>query len=264
MAEHKADDIKQLFSHLGLNPNDYQEIRTAPRVSSTVTESSRRWSLLQAIHQTPMRVAQISAKQRIALPHASLSEVLAPPAALPVSSSVSPPLDQTIQVPLPTLLEYARPFDWDAPSAAKVLDKHVAVTRQPVTPVIAPVTPVVERITAKPVTAKPDSLKSLFQSVLVPAPAPIEEFPSVSLPQPLGEARWSQVAQQAVSAVVPVPAAPSAPSGLKSLFSRLNGEPVSPPQGVTHHASPSDAEKKPPTQRQLEGVFKRISGQNIQ
>lgn len=45
----KSDDIKQLFSHLGLNPSDYQEIRSAPSSGATMTEAPRRWSLLQAI-----------------------------------------------------------------------------------------------------------------------------------------------------------------------------------------------------------------------
>lgn len=50
----KSDDIKQLFSHLGLNPSDYQEIRSAPSAGATMTEAPRRWSLLQAINtQTP-------------------------------------------------------------------------------------------------------------------------------------------------------------------------------------------------------------------
>lgn len=59
MAE-KSDDIKQLFSHLGLNPSDYQEIRSAPSSGATMTEAPRRWSLLQAINSpspVPSRVA---------------------------------------------------------------------------------------------------------------------------------------------------------------------------------------------------------------
>ena len=60
----KSDDIKQLFSHLGLNPSDYQEIRSAPSSGATMTEAPRRWSLLQAISSptpVPSRVAPTAA-----------------------------------------------------------------------------------------------------------------------------------------------------------------------------------------------------------
>ena len=49
----KSDDIKQLFSHLGLDANVYQEMRTASRPSVTLTETPRRWSLLQSVAQPP-------------------------------------------------------------------------------------------------------------------------------------------------------------------------------------------------------------------
>lgn len=51
MAE-KNDDIKQLFTHLGLNPSDYQEIRSAARTPERHNESAetpRRWSLIDAV-----------------------------------------------------------------------------------------------------------------------------------------------------------------------------------------------------------------------
>lgn len=65
----KSDDIKQLFSHLGLNPNDYQEIRSAPLSNATASEAPRRWSLLQAISPpapVPLAPAAVAAPVAIA------------------------------------------------------------------------------------------------------------------------------------------------------------------------------------------------------
>jgi len=47
MAE-RNDDIKQLFSHLGLNPSDYQELRVPPRKIVPGAETSRRAGGAQA------------------------------------------------------------------------------------------------------------------------------------------------------------------------------------------------------------------------
>jgi hypothetical protein len=55
MAE-KNDDIKQLFTHLGLNPSDYQELRNADRVPERkpdTVDSPRRWSLLDSMAAQP-------------------------------------------------------------------------------------------------------------------------------------------------------------------------------------------------------------------
>ena len=106
----KSDDIKQLFSHLGLNPNDYQEIRSAPTANATATEAPRRWSLLQAIApQQPVapRVAPVANFAAAVAPTASvlpaaLAPMLSPTAALAAvrASSVR---DEAANMPPPVL-----------------------------------------------------------------------------------------------------------------------------------------------------------------
>ncbi|MDP3859607.1 MAG: hypothetical protein Q8Q73_17760 [Stagnimonas sp.] len=140
----KSDDIKQLFSHLGLNPGDYQEIRNAPSAGATMTEAPRRWSLLQAI-SAPSSVASVASAARV-MPS------LAPAVAPAVVPSAPPP---------PT------PSQW-----AEILP-GLATPSSPPPPAPEP-----------PLTAAADGLKSLFQSVREPLPAaPAAAAPS-SQPSP--------------------------------------------------------------------------------
>jgi len=79
MAE-KSDDIKQLFSHLGLNPSDYREIRSAPTANATVSEAPRRWSLLQSVPRAAnVSISQAATRvvQAVPKPSALPPEVLA-------------------------------------------------------------------------------------------------------------------------------------------------------------------------------------------
>lgn len=124
MAE-KSDDIKQLFSHLGLNPNDYHEIRSAPTANATVSEAPRRWSLLQAA-PAPVSIAQQMARpSALAAAPVAVASVAAAPAvtSLLAAAAVSeaPPTFEPQPVP------QALPADLSAallaqPVAASALD----------------------------------------------------------------------------------------------------------------------------------------------
>lgn len=143
----KSDDIKQLFSHLGLNPSDYQEIRSAPSAGATMTEAPRRWSLLQAINtQTPAARVPPTLTAAVPLPAAvptpptpsQWAEIL-PARSVPGSEAV------TIAAPSPSAL--LAPVSVSAPAAASAPPTRTS-------------------------TAAIDGLSSLFQSVrATPMPA---------------------------------------------------------------------------------------------
>lgn len=138
----KSDDIKQLFSHLGLNPSDYQEIRNAPSAGATMTDAPRRWSLLQAI-SAPSSVASVAPAARV-MP--SLAPAVTPAV---VPSAPTPPTPSQWAEILPGLAP--------APSTSTSA------------PAPAPEAPV----------SAADGLKSLFQSVREPVPtAPLPSAPS--------------------------------------------------------------------------------------
>lgn len=142
----KSDDIKQLFSHLGLNPSDYQEIRSAPSSGATMTEAPRRWSLLQAINTQA--------------PAARVAPTLAPatPAVAPAPAAVPPP---------PT------PSQW-----AEILPGLSVPRGEPATTAVPvpPSPPPAAAVEPPPApTVAVDGLSSLFQSVRespVPPPVP--------------------------------------------------------------------------------------------
>ena len=149
MAE-KSDDIKQLFSHLGLNPNDYHEIRSAPTANATVSEAPRRWSLLQAA--APQRHVQP------AMPQALLTAAAPMPVPAPVPVSVPP--QAMAQSLLPAALLAA---------AEDILRAEATggspLRRQPLSEQL----PTREPVMAEPVTDL--GLQSLFQSVKEPQTA---------------------------------------------------------------------------------------------
>ena len=91
----KSDDIKQLFSHLGLNPNDYHEIRSAPTANATVSEVPRRWSLLQAAAAPrsvqpvmPQALLTAVAPVPVPAPPAAMSQSLLPAALLAAAEDI--------------------------------------------------------------------------------------------------------------------------------------------------------------------------------
>ncbi|MES2884727.1 MAG: BcsR/BcsP family cellulose biosynthesis protein [Pseudomonadota bacterium] len=151
MAE-KSDDIKQLFSHLGLNPNDYHEIRSAPTANATVSEAPRRWSLLQAA--APQRHVQPLIPQTLLTAVAPVPVPVLAPAAAPRPSVF---MGQSL---LPAALLAA------AEDILRAEAGGGASLRQPTATEQAP--------TREPVMAEPVSdlgLESLFQSVKEPQTA---------------------------------------------------------------------------------------------
>lgn len=156
MAE-KSDDIKQLFSHLGLNPSDYQEIRSAPSANATVTETPRRWSLLQATskHPLPTKVAPI-------VPTTSGPSAMPPPISAPAA--------------VPRAAAPATPAQWAALSPR-------ATVSVPMAPVVVPPPAVPAPVADDQPLA--EGLRSLFQSVREPPPvAPLPSAPTLLVPPP--------------------------------------------------------------------------------
>lgn len=168
MAE-KSDDIKQLFSHLGLNPSDYREIRSAPSANATVSEAPRRWSLLQSVPRAanaPIAAVRVSAP---AMQVASQPSVL--PSALLAALPQAP-----IRSVLPAAATVARPVPAVAAFAPAVMPAAVPPPARP---------------------SARDELVSIFQSVgtvRVPT-APVDELPSIRLTE------WQRQSEK-----VPVPA----------------------------------------------------------
>lgn len=153
MAE-KSDDIKQLFSHLGLNPSDYREIRSAPSANATVSEAPRRWSLLQSVPRVanpsivPVRV------------NATVMQAVPKPSALPSALLAALP-----QAPIRSVLPVA------------AMTRPVSVAAAFVSPVMPAAVPLRVSPNAR------DELVSIFQSVgavRVPT-APVDELPSIRL-----------------------------------------------------------------------------------
>jgi hypothetical protein len=156
MAE-KSDDIKQLFSHLGLNPSDYQEIRSAPSANATVTETPRRWSLLQATskHPLPTKIEPI-------VPTTS------GPSAMPTPAPAAVPRAVAAAAPAPA--------QWAALSPR-------ATVSVPMAPVVVPPPAVAAPVADDQPLA--EGLRSLFQSVREPPPvAPLPSAPTVLVPPP--------------------------------------------------------------------------------
>lgn len=149
MAE-KSDDIKQLFSHLGLNPNDYHEIRSAPTMNATVSEAPRRWSLLQAV---PVAAAS---------PAPGAEALRSPgPAALAAVPRPSP---------LPTaLLAAVAPAAPQPPAARPEKPAESAPTLEPAPAATLPTD--LSALFASQPAPPSDGLHSLFQSVKEPQTA---------------------------------------------------------------------------------------------
>jgi hypothetical protein len=106
----QSSDIKQLFSHLGLNPGDYLEIRPKPasNATRTRTEAVMPTELLMPRHPTPQEIAALLPQADRAVPAAvEPTETVA----LPVTSSIPEPepklapvvddLPVTLAVPAP-------------------------------------------------------------------------------------------------------------------------------------------------------------------
>lgn len=238
MAE-KSDDIKQLFSHLGLNPSDYREIRSAPTANATVSEAPRRWSLLQSAPRAANApISPIRGADR------SLQTV-------PKSSA------------LPPEVLAALPQKTAAPSVAPKNPSHGGLITPPVG-TSASMSPLLR-------DNPRDDLVSIFQTVGVPkiASQAADELPSIRissrmapisrsmdlgsnasaiLPRPLLEAAERTAADMPV-VVAPIPARPSFSQGVASGRLKLNLG-----TGSTAHSSePAES---------LQDVFRRLAGDN--
>ena len=159
MAE-KSDDIKQLFSHLGLNPSDYREIRSAPTANATVSEAPRRWSLLQSV---PRAANAPIATMRASAPAMQASTR---PSVLP--SALLAALPQPVPAPVATMPR-------SIPAAA--MPFSAPIPQAPLPPVVSPMPPPPARAIQR------DDLASIFQTVGATrvSSLPADELPSIRL-----------------------------------------------------------------------------------
>lgn len=290
----KSDDIKQLFSHLGLNPSDYQEIRSAPASNATVTEAPRRWSLLQAINPgKPGNLTGadpgLSAATRIppsadplpmtvAAPLPPTLPVASAPASAPAATISSSPADglralfQSVREPVPPPLVVDAPAPVAAETPADLIYRDLragmqvlAAQRPPVPTEIAPVPPWASydgdketRYSPPPQAAAPPPVAPRPAPVATPAVAPAPAAP-VAAP-----ARVAVAARPSPAAVAASPE--PARQGLQAAFRRLSEPepPRSPASGRLrlNYGARSSAAAVGSKDERLGDVLKRISAQN--
>lgn len=225
----KSDDIKQLFSHLGLNPSDYQEIRSAPSSGATMTEAPRRWSLLQAIsspNPVPSRVSPSMAPAPAPAPvpppqpaAAQWAEILPglnttvprveAPAAVPpspppppVSEGLSSLFQSVRETPLPA--EPAEPPPMTGEQAADRLYRELRSSAQTLAARNPPPPPVT------PPWAGYDPDLETRHAALPPTPMPVRVAES-PVPSPLPSAVSANIPVAAATTPVRMVIAPSAP-----------------------------------------------------
>jgi hypothetical protein len=145
----RSDDIKQLFSHLGLNPGDYQEVRTVRRPAVDVTSALGSMPVRTETFTPPVAVPQPAAEQA---PQAApaMGPAPAPTLASPLSAAVTAP---SVAVPPVTVPLMTAPPVADTPRAPEPtrappqLSPASVMTQRrepavPRTPTPAPATPV--------------------------------------------------------------------------------------------------------------------------
>lgn len=235
MAE-KNDDIKNLFMNLGLNPNDYHEIRTAPTANATVSEAPRRWSLLQAA-AAPKTIVPIPLPQTAMIPPSvPVASVEAPPvvslsAALLAAAQDIARAESTAQpkfekpAAAPSVLPSALAEALLEPSPADGLQSLFQSVKEPQTVSVVPTPKEPPLVTARPTDqlhgASPMAVSITERAATLPEMrAPLLSEPVARLvdahdepatrytPQPsrLGPIPSPVVAPSVVSAPVPTPA----------------------------------------------------------
>jgi hypothetical protein len=282
MAADRSDDIKQLFSHLGLNPGDYQEIRERSRAAP------RGESLM------PPTAAQPATPPTIA-PAAAPPPTLQIPPTVPVTAMPAPPEPVTIAPPplrqAPTVAATIAPppapaavadtaTRWSLLRAAVETPTRVAQidrTQAPATPAVqtaeipmpvisedAPTRRLFQELSRRPVDEAVDQLteaaRRRWQQPAAAEPAPPQQptYQAISQPQP--------PFQQPAAAEAPPAAAQFSASGeLLSTFQRLVAPPSSVPQQkparmrFNYDADAKAPRAMQPREENLDDVFSRIS-----
>lgn len=232
----KSDDIKQLFSHLGLNPSDYQEIRSAPSANATVTEAPRRWSLLQATSKQPLptKVAPILNTPPAAVPSAVPR---APAPATPSQWAELLPRATTASAAVPTVAAPAPVADQPLAEGLRSLFQSV---REPV-----PVAP----LPTAPTLAVPPPAEAAAEQVyrelrggaaIPPAPLPPPAWAGYDAEQ---ETRYAVPPAASKPAVVPT--APLAPAPIPARVAATMPPAASRPE-PQHAESPVPAKNRQP------------------
>lgn len=266
MAE-KSDDIRQLFSHLGLNPGDYHEIRSAPLANATVGEAPRRWPLLQSPPAQPASIAPAVAP--VAVPQAVLASLLPDPAPAPY---VAPPVESpapAAEPPAQSVLPSVLSAVLATPAPQTDLQSLFLSVKEPQTAAALPIfppddpTPVTpERRTAQISPVTPEALSVSRRAAAMspePAPMPVTQDPETrySPPSRLGPVpappRPVPVAAPAPAPVAPprAPVAAVAPAAAGAKL-RFHASPVA-VSGAAPVAPVAGGES-------LSDVFRRLSG----
>lgn len=267
MAE-KSDDIRQLFSHLGLNPGDYHEIRSAPLANATVGEAPRRWPLLQSPPAQPAHIAPAAAP--VAVPQAVLASLLPDPVPAP---HVAPPVEAPAPAPaaepsahsvLPSVLSAVLA----TPAPQSDLQSLFLSVKEPQTAAALPIfpddpTPVTpERRTAQISPVTPEALSVSRRAAAMspePAPMPVTQDPETRYappsrlgPVPVSPRPAPVVAPAPAPAAPPrAPVAPAAPAAAGAKL-RFQASPVAASGAAP--AAPAAAGES------LGDVFRRLSG----
>jgi hypothetical protein len=266
----RSDDIKQLFSHLGLNPGDYQEIRdkSAATRSETLTPTFAR---TQAPTQLQPPTVAVPTRQHSPTITIAPTLVAAPPAA---AAAPSPATRQQAPVAPPPLQDPATRWPLlraavETPTRVAQIDRSAAAPEappQPIEPAViedAPTRRLFQELSRRPVDEAVDQLaEAARRRWQEPAAAPEAPPPPQMPPSPPPVA-----AAPSVAAEVHQPQTDeisTAKSELLSTFRRLVAPERVPAQRparlhFNYSADASAPHSKQPREEKLDDVFNRIS-----
>lgn len=257
----RSDDIKQLFSHLGLNPGDYQEMREKTRALSRGTEDARVQAAANTRHAA--EAATSKAQQAPAFPPTVRLNPLI--TRMPTPDSARSPGSANEVTTLLQAVEQAKALERAESDAIERTTRRVVeeLQRHRVPPQET------ERESAQ---ATPQAAAAQLRSTsptqgstaTATAEAPKTSFFQKPGARPRTEAT---VAAPASAAPASESAAASAASGseLQSAFQRLSDPERIPPQRFSrlkfnYRAAEAPSKPKKLKEENLEDVFSRISG----
>ena len=269
----RSDDIKQLFSHLGLNPGDYQEIRdkSAATRSETLTPTFAR---TQA--PTQVQAPTVAAPTRQHSPTITIAPTLAaaPPAAAAAATrqqpAAAPPPLQDPATRWPLLRAAV-----ETPTRVAQIDRAAAPPEAPppIEPAViedAPTRRLFQELSRRPVDEAVDQLaEGARRRWQEPAAAPEAPPPPQMPPSPPPAAAAPTVAAEVQPQPQPQPQVQAdeistAKSELLSTFRRLVAPERVPAQRparlhFNYSADASAPHSKQPREEKLDDVFSRIS-----
>jgi len=259
----RSDDIKQLFSHLGLNPGDYQELRD--RNAATRSET-RQPTVAPAAPPAPpvapptrqmptVKIAPVAADPQPAVePVAPRSAPAAAEVPAPVPVSVAPAVAAAVN----------GSTRWSLLRAAVETPTRVAqIDRAPAPPESAPTRRLFDELSRRPAGDAIDQLADAARRRWHDAAAPVTP---TAAPAPAPAASQPVAAAMVPAPTIPQfePAEPLVEGELLDTFRRLVAPPaVVPPKPARLHFKYSGesaaARPRQPREENLDDVFSRIS-----